>query len=217
MLNLKQYYSFLINLPITKPTNLFGNLGNLTFDYTGKRMRLHLFGASGSGVTTLGHKLSMNLTSPYFDTDSYHWVPTYPPFTSKRPPHERHTWLVSDLTKQESWILGGTVYNWGEYWRSAFDLAVYLWVPKAIRLERLYLRELERGPLVGVAAEQSKFFLDWAAHYDEGDLPGRSRARHEVWMGQLHCPILRIEGDIQIEERVELIQKKISQIAPSFT
>ena len=76
-------------------------------------MRLHIFGASGSGVTTLGQHLSQHLSLLYFDTDAYHWVPTYPPFAIKRPAPERHAWLVSDLAKQDSWILGGTVYNWG--------------------------------------------------------------------------------------------------------
>lgn len=44
-------------------------------------MKLHLFGASGSGVTTLGHKLCQVMNMPYFDTDAYHWVPVYPPIT----------------------------------------------------------------------------------------------------------------------------------------
>ncbi|QHV96553.1 P-loop NTPase family protein [Spirosoma endbachense] len=175
-------------------------------------MKLHVFGASGSGVTTLGHRLSLLLNTPYFDTDSYHWVPTYPPFTIKRPAHQRHAWLVSDLARQNSWILGGTVYNWGDYWRSAFDLAVYLWIPKAIRLERLHQREQSRGGLVGMAAEQSKLFLDWAAQYDAGDLPGRSRARHDAWIDQLNCPVLRLEGDIRLDERVELVQNRISNL-----
>ena len=174
-------------------------------------MRLHLFGASGSGVTTVGQQLSQHINLPYFDTDSYHWVPTYPPFTIKRSPEERHSWLVNDLAKQDSWILGGTIYNWGEYWRSAFDLAVYLWLPATIRLQRLHEREKARGPLTKTALTQSEYFLDWTAHYDQGDLPGRSHIRHQRWISELTCPILRIEGDISTTERLRLIQDAISK------
>lgn len=104
----------------------------------------------------------------------------------------------------------------GDYWRTAFDLAVYLWIPKEIRLERLHQREKARGLLIGQAVEQSRFFLDWAAHYDQGDLPGRSRARHQAWMGQLSCPVLRLEGDLLLGEKVKLIQSRIARLtAPS--
>ncbi len=177
-------------------------------------MRLHIFGASGSGVTTLGQQLSQRFNLPYYDTDSYHWVPTYPPFTIKRPAEERHLWLVNDLAKQNSWILGGTVYNWGNYYQSAFDVAVYLWVPPAIRLQRLHKREEARGQLTNAAATlaQSKFFLDWTAHYDEGDLPGRSRTKHIEWISKLTCPVIRIEGDTTTVERLQLIEDAISKV-----
>lgn len=174
-------------------------------------MKLYLFGASGSGVTTLGYRLSEQLNMPYFDTDSYHWVPSYPPYTIKRPFDERHAWIVSDLSKQDCWILGGTVYNWGDEWKSVFDLAVYLWVPPEIRLQRLYQREKERGRMVGAALEQSTSFLDWTAHYDSGDLPGRSRTNHEEWIAKLNCPVLRIEGDTTTTERLQLIQVAINK------
>ncbi|GAB3319388.1 hypothetical protein GCM10027299_11850 [Larkinella ripae] len=36
-------------------------------------MKLHLFGASGSGVTTLGTALAAQLHLPYVDSDDYFW------------------------------------------------------------------------------------------------------------------------------------------------
>jgi hypothetical protein len=70
---------------------------------------------------------------------------------------------------------------------------------------------------VGQAAEQSTFFLDWAAQYDAGDLPGRSRARHEAWINQLSCPVLRLEGDMPLEERVERVQKSVFKLGTPLT
>lgn len=47
---------------------------------SGKHLRLHIFGASGSGVSTLGNTLKNLWGIPYFDTDDYFWIPTEPPF-----------------------------------------------------------------------------------------------------------------------------------------
>ena len=50
--------------------------------------RVHLFGASGSGTTTLGRALAAALDIPPLDTDDY-WQPTDPPDTVKHEPAER--------------------------------------------------------------------------------------------------------------------------------
>ncbi|NML64046.1 hypothetical protein HHL22_02400 [Hymenobacter sp. RP-2-7] len=52
-------------------------------------MKLHVFGASGAGVTTLGHALSAALGLPYFDSDDYFWLPTKPEFTHRPPGRAR--------------------------------------------------------------------------------------------------------------------------------
>lgn len=38
--------------------------------------RIQIFGASDSGVTTLGFALAERLDCPYFDSDEYLWLPT---------------------------------------------------------------------------------------------------------------------------------------------
>lgn len=53
-------------------------------------MKIHIFGASGSGVTTLGKALAKKLNLTYFDSDEYFWIHTDPPFTTKRNPKERN-------------------------------------------------------------------------------------------------------------------------------
>ena len=47
--------------------------------------RIHLFGASGCGATTLGAVLGERLDVPHLEADNYYWVPTDPPFTDKYP------------------------------------------------------------------------------------------------------------------------------------
>lgn len=51
--------------------------------------RIHVMGASGAGVTTLGRALATALASPHHDTDDYYWKPTAPPYRDKRTREER--------------------------------------------------------------------------------------------------------------------------------
>jgi len=76
-------------------------------------MKIHLFGASASGVTTLGHALAKKLNIPYFDSDEYFWLPSEWPFILKRDPQERNQLIRKDLTAQQHWIFGGSSVSWG--------------------------------------------------------------------------------------------------------
>jgi adenylate kinase family enzyme len=176
---------------------------------------IHIFGASGSGTTTLGRALAEHLNYIHFDTDDYFWSPTDPPFTQKRETTLRQQHLMDDLTAHESWVLSGSLCGWGNVAIPSFDLVTYLWVPCVIRLERLRQREHERyGERItasGNMYEQSQAFLDWVASYDEGGLDMRSRQRHEKWLGTLPCPIICIEGEYTIEEQLDVLMMEIRQ------
>ncbi|MGA0555619.1 adenylate kinase [Larkinella sp. VNQ87] len=173
-------------------------------------MRLHLFGASGSGVTTLGTALAAHLNLPYFDSDDYFWEKTDPPFTVRCPPNERNARISADLTAANDWILGGSVINWGQAVFPVFDLIVFLWIPPDIRLERLKNRELERyGSVIQTDPErrrQFKDFLAWAADYDQDTgLANRTLKAHEAWLRTRPEPVLELRGDLSTAERLERV------------
>jgi hypothetical protein len=93
---------------------------------------------------------------------------------------------------------------------------VFLDTPTELRLARLRGRETERfGPSVAPGGERRAeylAFLAWAAAYDAGTEPGRSRGRHEAWFATLPCPLLRLEGTLPPDElvrRTELALEKI--------
>ena len=54
-----------------------------------KSRRIHVTGASGSGVTSLGRALAEALALPHHDTDDYLWKPTTPPYRELRDAAER--------------------------------------------------------------------------------------------------------------------------------
>lgn len=179
-------------------------------------MRLHIFGASSSGVTTLGLALSEKISISYIDSDDYFWERSEPPYTIRRKPAERNA-LVQQALQPASWILGGSVIDWGEAVFPAFDLVVFLWIPPSIRMARLKKRELERyGTVIYTdpgRKQQYEDFLAWAADYDHGTgIANRTLQAHERWMQQLGCPVLQLRGDYTTEERVKQVMNKLPPI-----
>ena len=105
---------------------------------------IHIFGASGSGVSTLGWHLGQALNVPYLDADNFYWMATDPPFTTKVPADERLRNLVNSVDTLDDWILGGSVCGWGDALIPRFDTAVFVYLPPAVRLARLQEREATR-------------------------------------------------------------------------
>jgi adenylate kinase family enzyme len=81
--------------------------------------RIHIFGASGSGTSTLGRVLADKLSVHHFDADDYYWKQTEQPYTVKRRPEERVLMLLADMDKAQSWVLSGSVVSWGDSLYSA--------------------------------------------------------------------------------------------------
>ncbi|WP_080057376.1 P-loop NTPase family protein [Spirosoma aerolatum] len=177
-------------------------------------MRIHIFGASGSGVTTLGNALSTQTGIPYFDTDAYYWIPSNPPYLFRRDPTERIALLTTDLSHSANWIVGGSLLNWGDQWLSAFDLAVFLWVPPSLRLERLRKREFERyGDVIFTDKDrhqQYEEFIDWASGYDTNVAHGRTLQAHENWMQKLTCPLIELRGNHTVTERLDMVARQLA-------
>ena len=168
-------------------------------------MRILVTGASGSGTTTLAHALAERLGIAHFDGDDYFWLPTNPPFTHKRDAKDRLQSLSADLSYHESSVLSGSVMGWGAELDDSFSLVVFLTLDAEIRVERLRLREIAR---FGAADPE---FLRWAAQYEEGLPPGRSRKMHEEWLSARKHPVLRIDGNSSVEQRISLVMSCIAK------
>lgn len=179
-------------------------------------MRIHIFGASGSGVTTTGLALAKKLNLGYFDSDDYFWKNTNPPFQQREKPTDRNAKIISDLQKSQNWILGGSIFQWGDDVFPKFDLVIFLFISPEIRIERLKKREFERfGSIIHTDSkrkEQFKKFILWAADYDNPlGIANRNFKAHEEWLRTISSPILKLFGDFTTDERVELIMERMQQ------
>ncbi|HEX8480322.1 MAG TPA: AAA family ATPase [Allosphingosinicella sp.] len=166
--------------------------------------RVGITGASGCGVTTLGAALAGRIGAVHIDTDDHFWVATDPPYQHQREVPERCARIRAEQARTGRWVISGTLDGWAESLTSGAQLIVLLRVPTKVRLERLRRREQERfGDALlpgGVMYETHRDFLEWASHYDDGTLPGRSLPRHERWLAGIGNPVLTLDGTRPTEE-----------------
>ena len=166
-------------------------------------MKIHITGASGSGTSTLGAALAAQLGGVHLDADDYYWLPTEPPFLSKRDPKERLARLLAALSASPRTVLAGSIVGWGPELEDSFDLIVFLYLDAELRVERLKAREFKRLGRIDQA------FLDWAAQYDEGPSEGRSLARHRAWLQTRTCKVLELHGDLTVDERLASVLRAL--------
>jgi adenylate kinase family enzyme len=161
-------------------------------------VRVYVTGAAGSGVTTLGRALARVLDIAHVDCDDHYWMPTDPPYTTKRPAVARVP-LIRAALGEAGWVLTGSFDGWGDPLIDRVDMIVFLSTPHAVRMARLADRERQRfgdrilpdGDMHGI----HRSFMDWAAGYENPAFNGRNRARHEAWLAVQRAPLLRLDGD----------------------
>ncbi|MGE1151783.1 adenylate kinase [Pseudomonas sp. ICMP 460] len=160
-------------------------------------MRIYITGASCAGVTTLGRTLASLLSLRHLDVDDFYWLPSNPPFTTKRPPDERVA-LIQQNFGDDDWVLTGSCMGWGDALISNVDLIVFVVTPTLVRLERLAAREKQRfGDRIAPGGDMHEIhvaFREWASQYDDPTFSGRNRAWHERWMSTQTAPTARIDG-----------------------
>ena len=181
-----------------------------------KNLKIHIFGASGSGVTTLGKNLSHYLGIPFFDADDFYWKKTNPPFQEANAIELRKSLINEALSGLQSWIVSGSLVAWSDEIQNEFNLAIYLYVPKEERSRRIKVRENTRfGSRVAPGGDMFEGhikFIEWAMQYDEGFLGGRSKPRHKAWMETLKCPVIKIEDTLNEKDLHETVVAQINSL-----
>ena len=174
--------------------------------------RIHITGASGTGVSTLGLALAETLSVPFIDSDDAYWLPTNPQFTTKRPVPERLA-VLRQAQGAGGWVLAGSLCGWGDPAIGEADLIVFLSVSKEERIERLRRRERAWfGARIAPGGDMERIhteFIAWAGQYDDPHFTGRSRVMHETWLMEQTIPVLRLEGTADVAELVAAVLAEV--------
>jgi adenylate kinase family enzyme len=164
---------------------------------------IHITGASGSGVSTLGRALAGKTGAVHLDTDDFYWSPTLPKYSVKREAQKRLALLDEAFRAAagRGWILSGSVSEWADPILPLFRLVVFLTAPAQTRAARLRRREAEEFSAAAIAPggarhREHEAFIRWALDYDRGTQEGRNLARHQSWLARQTCPVLRLDGTV---------------------
>lgn len=174
---------------------------------------IHIYGASGSGTSTIGEAIAKEYGHKHMDTDDYYWIPTNPPFTTKRNVNERISLMEQDIKSNDSVVISGSLSGWGDVFIPYFELAIRVVTPTEIRLERLKEREyrhfgnriLEHGDMF----KEHNSFIGWASEYDTGDEYMRSKAMHDKWSRLLLCEQVMVDGSRPVDEILDILSQSI--------
>lgn len=178
---------------------------------------IHIYGASGSGTSTLGRKISEELGYKFMDTDDYFWLPTNPQYTTKRSKEERLALMKKDISENDNVVISGSLVDWGDELIPMFTLAIRLVTATEIRIERLKVREKkkfnDRIMPEGDMYTNHLEFIEWAREYDTGSTNMRSRAQHDEWQKRLLCKQMVLDGADDLEENFKKVQAEIHSAA----
>ncbi|KEJ98239.1 Adenylate kinase [Pseudosulfitobacter pseudonitzschiae] len=178
--------------------------------------RLYILGASCSGVSTLGQSLSAHLGVPQLDVDSFYWLPTDPPYTTKRAPEDRVQMIRAEQARTQGWILSGSFIGWGETLVEDVDMIIYVHTPTQVRMQRLDAREAQRhGARILPGGDMHLAhlaFRKWASQYDDPAFSGRNRAQHERWLDTLSVPVLRLDGTHDKAALLDAVARELSSV-----
>lgn len=174
---------------------------------------IHIFGASGSGTSTLGRYISKELGCFFMDTDDYFWEPTNPPYIKKRNLSTRIKLMREDIERYDNVVISGSLVDWGDELIPLFTLAIRVETDTNIRLERLKTREREKfGSRIDIGGDMYDNhveFINWAASYDNGGIDMRSKVKHDNWQKQLLCPLILVDGSMPIMKNFELVKREM--------
>ena len=177
---------------------------------------IHILGASGSGVSTLGKALAEVYHYCYLDTDNFFWEHTDPPFTIKRDEKERVNLLLDEFNNYQNIVLSGSLCGWGDVLIPYFSLVINVETPQDIRLKRLKDREYNhfgsRILLGGDMFENHEAFIEWAIKFDAADLKQRSKVSHDKWLNNIECLKITVDGTKSTSELIQEIQTKYKDI-----
>lgn len=174
------------------------------------RSVIHIYGASGSGTSTLGQFISEQLGYTFMDTDDYFWLPTDPKYTQKRKIEERIQMMKKDILNSDKVVISGSLVDWGDELIPYFTLAIRVVTDKNIRIERLKEREKKDfGSRINIGGDMYQDhveFIEWAAAYDTGDINMRSKLKHDNWEKLLKCKQLIVHGEDDLKCNLEIIK-----------
>lgn len=151
-----------------------------------------LCGGNGAGKTTLGRALGALPGYVFRDTEDYYFPQKEAGYAygEARTKDEAAALLLRDLEAYEDFIFASVMGDFGEEVLSRFTHAVFVYVPKGVRLERVRERSYQKfGDRMrpgGDLFEKEQGFFQM--------VEARPPRQVEDWLETLSLPVLQVDG-----------------------
>ncbi len=160
-----------------------------------------IMGLNGSGKSTISTELADLLNYKRMDVEDYYFLDSDIPYAKSRTREEVMQLMLDDINKYHHYVLASVGCDWGPEIVSTYKLAILLYAPLQVRLERIKQRETARfGDRVleeGDMYESQKRFRDMVASRSEEDIKQQANS--------LFCPVLEIDATLSVKEILNLI------------
>lgn len=164
-------------------------------------------GGNGAGKTTLGNALSVKLGYKFLDIEDYYFQKqnAYYIYDNPRTTEEVQKMLLNDFNKFDNFVFAAVKGNYNNEISDSFTHAVFICVPKEIRIKRVIERSYNKfGSRVlygGDLYYKEKSFIDMVNN--------RSDNYTLDWLNTVNIPIVKVDGTMPIDENVSIIQKAL--------
>lgn len=164
-------------------------------------------GLNGAGKSTLGKALASALDAHFIDIEALYFPKADSDYlySSARTHEEVSQALLAEVEAHERFVLACVRGNYGEALYPFLQYAVYLEVPKDIRMHRIENRSFKKfGSRMlpgGDLYEKELAFFELAK--------GRSDDIVKEWLQALNCPVIQADGTRSIQENVAFILGQI--------
>lgn len=165
--------------------------------------RIIVCGGNGAGKSTLGRNIAKELKYKFIDIEDYYFPKTETGYiySTSRSREEVGNLLLEDMKKNSNLILASVKGNYGDEAASMFTCAVFISVPKEIRIKRVRDRSFQKfGDRIlpdGDQYEKEKRFFDMVERRSEQDV--------EDWLKSICVPVIRVDGTMPIDNNTEVI------------
>jgi len=167
-----------------------------------------VFGANGTGKTTLGRELARILDFKHIDHEEYCFEESDIPYTVTRPREIYEALILDDIEKYRSFVITACTGDFDEKITQFYKFGVYMTASFETRMQRIKQREYdkfgERVLFGGDMYEQTLKFHSFVA--------SRSLYKIEKWSRTLTCPVIRINAEEDYKSNAAFIAEQYKKL-----
>lgn len=166
-------------------------------------------GLNGAGKTTLGKILAEKLGFYFLDSEELYFsrTDTNTPYACPCTRQEAEKRLLLAIQAHKDFVFAAVRWNFDEVVHPFFQYAVWLEVPKDIRMQRVKSRSFMKfGSRMlpgGDLYQQEERFFDLVRTRDESAI--------ENWAQSLRCPVIRVDGTAPPAENAAFILRTLEK------